>query len=942
MELIDRKMLPKLVSRTIASSEVTGDSDEILFQNALTELQRQKDIQSQMLARERTLLQIMSRISQATDLETLLSTSSTEIRLMLNVDRVAVFQFSSMSQMNEGKFIAESLTAPYKPSSEIERDFLEENHFLDCFGGAHIQAYQDGQILIIPDIYTWNVASAHKQALKLLKINSCIITPLFREQKLWGLILIQQYSSARQWILEEIEMLSRIALSLDVAIQQVELLNETKQRSLELQSLLEEINLQKAELTQVALQERAAFYVIRRMRHSLDIDQIFRITTREIREILQCDRVAVYQFSADWGGQFIHESVSAKWIPLIAENHKKSWTDTYLQENQGGRFQNLESVVTPDIYKANYSDCYLQKLAEFQIRAAIVLPVFIGDSLWGLLGAYQNSGPRDWQPRDLRLLEQVADQLGVGLQQASLLKQLTQAKEEADAANKAKGTFLANMSHELRTPLNTILGFTQLMSRDHNSTADQRNTLEIINRSGAHLLNLINDILEMSKIESGRQSINPKDFDLYGLIDNLMENFSFKVQGKELDLVLECETSVPHYIKADEGKLSQVLMNLMGNAVKFTTKGFIALHIKLDIDRCTLENETNLVWLNFLIEDTGSGIAPTELDTVFDAFIQTESGRQSTEGTGLGLTISRHFVELMGGEITVSSQKNQGTKVAFSIPVRKANPIETPLLPDRRIVSLLPDQPTYRILVVDDHPENRQLMLRLLGSVGFDTRAVSNGMEAIAQWCTWCPHLIWMDEQMPVMNGFDAIKQIRNLELLRDQHKMDDQSAQEMLRGLHIPSASAFSPLTKTVIIALTASVFEQTRLKAEQAGCDGFMLKPFQEKMLFEQMAEFLGVQYRYDLPVKNNENYDTGSISNPISSPVELYLSQQPEQWLRTLHEAALKLDGETITALVKDTENQCLPLAVLLNSLINNLEFNRLAYMAQSALPFQQDTH
>jgi two-component system, sensor histidine kinase and response regulator len=940
MGLIDRKMLPKFVCRTTTSSEVTGDSDEILFQHALTELLRQKDIQSQMLARERTLLQIMGRISQATDLDMLLSTSSAEIRLILNTDRVAIFQFSSMSQLSEGKFVAEDSVAACKSNSEIKNnDFSEADYFLDCFGSAHIQAYQNGETLIVPDILTWNVSSPHEQSLKLLRIAACIITPLFREQKLWGLILVQQYSSSRQWTLTEVETLSRIALSLDVAIQQVEFLNETKIRSLELQNLLEEINLQKAELTQVALQERAASYVIRRMRHSLDVNQIFRITTREIREILQCDRVAVYQFHADWSGEFIHESVGAKWMPLITEDQNTSWTDTYLQEYQGGRFQNLESAVTPDIYKANYSDCHLEKLEEFQVRASVILPVLIGDSLWGLLGAYQNSGPRDWQSRELRLLEQVADQLGVALQQASLLKQLTQAKEEADAANKAKGTFLANMSHELRTPLNTILGFTQLMSRDHNSTADQRDTLDIINRSGAHLLNLINDILEMSKIESGRQSVNPKNFDFYGLINNLMESFKFKVQGKGLDLILECEASVPHYIQTDESKLSQVLINLMGNAVKFTAEGFVALHIKIDTEKFIPETETNLVWLNFLIEDTGYGIESKELDTVFDAFIQTETGRKETEGTGLGLTISRHFIELMGGKVTISSQQNQGTKVSFSIPVRKASAIETPLLPDRRIVSLMPDQPTYRILVVDDHPENRQLMLRLLGSVGFDTRAVSNGMEAIAQWCTWCPHLIWIDEQMPVMNGFDAVRQIREFEFLRDEQQRSDESTQEMLKGLYIPSTGAFSPLTKTVIIALTASVFEETQLKAEEAGCDGFMSKPFQEKMLFEKMAEFLGVQYQYDLPTKNNNNedYDT----NPVLSPVEVYLSQQSEHWLNALHEAALELDEEMISTLIKDIENQCFPLAILLNSLLKNLEFSRVAYLSQNALSSQQDT-
>jgi two-component system, sensor histidine kinase and response regulator len=944
MELTDRKMFPKFISRTTASTEVTGDSEETLFQLALTELQRQKNLQAQMLTRERMLLQIMGSISQAADLETLLKTSAAEIRQILNADRVAFFQFFSDPHVNDGHFIVEDKTSIYGSILETKNSDGQtaSKCFLDCFGGTHIDAYQNGQILVVSDIKTWDVKTQHHQALALLKISACIILPIFLESHLWGLILVQQCSSTRQWLLTEIEILSRIARALEVAIQQAERLLETKLRSLELQQLLEEVKLQKAELAQVAQQERAVSYVIRRMHRSLDTEQIFKITTQEIREILHCDRVAVYQFASDWSGEFIHESVDAQWLPLVTA-HKTSWTDTCLQDNEGGRFQNLESVVTPDIYAADYSECHLKKLEAFQIRASIILPIFIGEMLWGLLGAYQNSGPRDWQPRELRLLEQVSEQLGVALQQASLLKQLTQAKKAADEASQAKSTFLANMSHELRTPLNTILGFTQLMSRDHNSTSDQRDTLDIINRSGAHLLNLINDVLEMSKIESGRQYINLKDFDLYSLVENLNEIFSFKLQGKGLALNIECETSVPRYVNADESKLSQILMNLISNAIKFTEQGHVTLRIQVNEDSIALDINADVssIWLDFEVEDTGSGIDATELETIFDAFVQTESGRQSTEGTGLGLTISHHFVSLMGGDIKVLSDRDHGTKVIFSIPVGDAQPVETPLLPDRRIVSLAADQSTYRILVVEDHPENRQLMLRLLGSVGFDVRVVANGMEAIAQWCTWCPHLIWMDWHMPILNGCDATRQIRYFESLRDQPNVNDEAAKGMFGGLHLPSANAFSPITKTVIIALTASVFDETQEEAKQAGCDDFMLKPFQEKMLFEKISEHLGVQYLYDLPIKNNAIYDTKPILSPTLDPIELYLCEQPNEWLIALYRAAIELEEEPIFALLRDIEDQHPLLAAGLNALVENLEFNRIAYLAQDSIASQDDT-
>jgi two-component system, sensor histidine kinase and response regulator len=295
----------------------------------------------------------------------------------------------------------------------------------------------------------------------------------------------------------------------------------------------------------------------------------------------------------------------------------------------------------------------------------------------------------------------------------------------------------------------------------------------------------------------------------------------------------------------------------------------------------------------------------------------------------------------MGGDIKVLSDRDRGTKVMFSIPVGDAQPVETPLLPDRRIVSLAADQSTYRILVVEDHPENRQLMLRLLGSVGFDVRVVANGMEAIAQWCTWCPHLIWMDWHMPILNGCDATRQIRHFESLRDRPNVDGEVAKGIFNGLHLPSANAFSPIAKTVIIALTASVFDETQAEARQAGCDDFMLKPFQEKVLFEKMSELLGVQYLYDLPTKNYESHDTKPVLIPISDPVELYLCEQSNEWLMALYHAALELEEAVILALLKDIENQYPLLATGLNSLVENLEFNRIAYLAQDSISSQDDT-
>ncbi|MGL5062311.1 MAG: PAS domain S-box protein, partial [Microcoleus sp.] len=342
---------------------------------------------------------------------------------------------------------------------------------------------------------------------------------------------------------------------------------------------------------------------------------------------------------------------------------------------------------------------------------------------------------------------------------------MQQAKEAAEAANKAKSTFLANMSHELRSPLNAIIGFAQVAIRSQTLSPENQENVGIILRSGEHLLTLINQVLDLSKIEAGRTTVNEKNFDLYRLLDDLEDMFALKAEDKGLQLEFDRDAEVPHYICTDEVKLRQVLINLLNNAIKFTSEGGVSVRVRGGVGNRQNHNRERAIGrylLHFEVADTGAGIAEEELDRLFEAFVQTKTGKDAQEGTGLGLIISREFVQLMGGDIAVSSEVGTGTVFEFDIQVHlvEAADIETKKT-KRQVIALEPNQPRYRLLIVDDKPLNRQLLVKLLNPLGFELREANNGKEAVEIFMDWEPHLIWMDMRMPVMDGYEATKQIK-------------------------------------------------------------------------------------------------------------------------------------------------------------------------------------
>ncbi|MDX2272951.1 MAG: PAS domain-containing protein [Cyanobacteriota bacterium] len=858
---------------------------------------------------QRTLLikKITEEIRSSLDSQQIVQGTALELGQALHVEACLVHTY--LPQPLPHLHLTGHYFAASPPPLDGLRDLpiVEGSHLHETFNHDRAFAYTEGEVTKAEAIGSHHVlVNLYQQ----MGVKSLLMVRTSCQGEVNGVISLLDYQQTRQWTEMEIELLESIAIQVGIGLGHARLLQQERYQREQLENqnaLLRRIK-QALNQSQTALQyelQRTLLLsqITQEIRSSLDAQRIFQVMAAQLGQALKVQRCRVYAFLAQPQPSLLTMAVYAS----PGYEHKGVGDVPFAQDRHAQLVLSQDqAVASPNVYEDPLLPPVHEQAERVGIKSLLAVRTSYQGEANGLIVAGDYQRFREWTKEEVALLEAVAAQGGIALAQARLLEQerqqrqqlsvqnmaLDQAKQAAEAANLAKSTFLSTMSHELRTPLNAILGFAQVMAKDPYLTDQQREQLSIINRSGEHLLTLINDVLEISKMEAGKVTVRSEVFHLPRLLQDLKFLLGQRATSKGLAFQVCGLAELPEWVFGDGGKLRQVLTNLLSNAIKFTEMGRVELWLSYEAEILTCS-----------VEDTGIGITAEEQQYLFHPFVQTESGMQAQGGTGLGLALSRQYIELMGGKIQVLSRVNQGSTFSFWIPLPRA---ESPILvasQSQPIIGLAPAQPDYRVLLVDDQPENCLLLAQLLQPIGFITRSVTSGAEALDVWHHWDPHLICVDIQMPGMDGRSLIRQIRQ-------------------------SKGGGS----VVILAVSALALADEQQALLDLGCQAVLAKPLQESALFQAIQEHLGVIYLYaegGLPTSE-------SAASEQSSDLAAALKMMPSTWLADLHQATLRADSPAVLELVAQMQPEQQELAEALRAWIHDFQFEPILALTQENTP------
>lgn len=800
---------------------------------------------SQQVEREKLLREITQRIRQSLNLQTIFDTACKEIRQVIQADRVGIFKFYPECNFDDGEFVAESVLEGF-PSVVAIR---VHNY---CFGNNFSSLYSKGRFYAVDDIYNNGLTGCHSDILSQFEVRANLVMPLLCGEQLWGLLCIHQCGTTRKWQQSEIDLTQQLANQLAIGIQQASFYDQIQC----------ELMVRQQTEARIAIQlrrQQALGAIIQQIRESLDIDEILSTVTKQVKDIMHCDRVIVFRLFANGESGIVEEAVSGEFPALNGRNWKNEvWSPEILDCYWQGKPR-----IVPDVVDDIWTKCLVEYSIEGKIKSKIVAPILQeihtsenhrwvapgeNNKLWGVLVVHSCGAKRLWQESEAQLLQQIANQLAIAIQQAKLFDRLQQelterqqaqqqlternqqlavSNEELARATRLKDEFLANMSHELRTPLNAILGMTEgLQEKVFGQINDrQLKALQTIEGSGSHLLELINDILDVAKIESGQIELDIIPISVAPLCQSSLAFIKRQALKKRIHL----QTNLPHEVPdllIDERRIRQVLINLLNNAVKFTPDGGrITLEVSLQ-QHLTEVDCTDNPYQNFLriaVIDTGIGIALEDTKKLFQPFVQIDSAlnRQYT-GTGLGLTLVKRTVELHGGQVRVTSKVGVGSCFTVDLPcaatVSSFPQIKTQ--PELCTETNYPvEEASHLILLAEDNEANVSTVSSYLRAKGYRLLLAKNGQQAVALAQSEAPELILMDIQMPGIDGIEAMQQIRR------------------------------NPnLANLPIIALTALAMEGDRERCLAAGANDYLSKPVKLKQLALTIQQLLAT--REDTP--------------------------------------------------------------------------------------------